>query len=165
MMNDFIKQDFKKAIEEKEFKVYLQPKFDSQTEKLVGAEALVRRLQNNKLILPNNFIPIYEELGIITKLDLYVLETVCHSMQKWQNQGIDLSIAVNESPKHLSNELHGEELMTILNNYHISPNKIELEVTEGAVIQDIGIAQRAQSRMHQLGFITAMDDFGVGYSS
>ena len=165
MKNNLIKKDFEQAIKNREFKIYLQPKFDSQTEKLVGAEALVRRQKQNQIIFPDDFIPLYEEINIVTKLDLYVLEEVCKTLQEWQEQNHFLFISVNESPKHLSNELHGKELINILNQYGVSPSSIELEVTEGAVIQDIEVAKKAQSRVHSLGFTTAMDDFGVGYSS
>lgn len=158
-------EDFEKAIKNKEFKIYMQPKFDSRTKKVIGAEALVRRVVNNKIIMPKYFIPKYEENGLITKLDNYVLEEVCIILQKWKSKGKYLYISVNESPKHLSNEEHGKELINLLEKYNISPSHIELEVTENAVIQDIEKARKAQERMHELGFIISMDDFGVGYSS
>ena len=160
-----LEKDFQEGIKNKEFQVYLQPKVDAVTEKLVGAEALIRRVKNNAVIFPDEFIPLYEKLGLIIQLDLFVMEQVCILLQKWNKKGIYLPISVNESPKHLMNEEHGKDLLNLLNTYHVSPNFIELEVTEGAVIQDIKIAKKAQKRMHNLGFLTSMDDFGVGYSS
>ena len=166
MMENFdLKKDFEKALREHEFKVFLQPKFDGQTETLVGAEALVRRIIGPKILSPDSFIPLYEKEGLITRLDLYLLEEVCKNLQKWKYNGFSIPISVNESAKHLSNEYHGQELLQLLNKYGIEPSSIELEVTESAVIENIEIAQKAHKRMHELGFITAMDDFGVGYSS
>lgn len=158
-------KDFEYAIKNKEFKVYLQPKFDCRNKKMVGAEALVRRIKENKIIFPDNFIPEYEKNGLITKLDNYVLEEVCKILQKWQKQGKYLYVSVNESPKHLSDEEHGKKLVKLLGKYDVSPTYIELEVTESAIIHDIEKAKSAQERMHELGFIISMDDFGVGYSS
>lgn len=160
-----LEKDFQNGIQNHEFQIYLQPKVDAVTEKLVGAEALVRRVTKNKIIFPDEFIPLYESFGLIIQLDLYVMEQVCILLQKWNKKGIYLPISVNESPKHLMNEEHGKDLLNLLNTYHILPQFIELEVTEGAVIQDIEIAKKAQTRMHELGFLTSMDDFGVGYSS
>lgn len=165
MENLDLKKDFEKALKEHEFQVFLQPKFDSRTEKLVSAEALVRRILANKVLSPDNFIPLYEETGLIERLDFYVLEEVCKVLQKWQQKNFFLNISVNESATHLSNEQHGQDLVDLLNKYGISPKFIELEVTESAVIQNIEIAKKAHNRIHELGFITAMDDFGVGYSS
>ena len=159
-----LKKDFQNAIKNQEFQVYLQPKVDT-AEKLVGAEALIRRVKKDVVIFPDEFISLYENLGFIIQLDLYVMEQVCKLLQNWNKKGIYLPISVNESPKHLMNEEHGKDLLNLLNTYHVLPQFIELEVTEGAVIQDIKIAKKAQARMHELGFLTSMDDFGVGYSS
>ena len=165
MENLDLKNDFERALKSNEFHVFLQPKFDSKTEKLVGAEALVRRIKDGKIFMPDSFIPIYEQNGLIERLDFYVLEKVCSTLQKWKESDFSITISVNESAKHLSNEHHGQDLLKLLSKYDISPNLIELEVTESAVIQNIKVAQKAHARIHELGFITSMDDFGVGYSS
>lgn len=165
MENLSLINDFEKAIAAHEFQVFLQPKFDSNTENLVGAEALVRRIVDGKIIAPNNFIPDYEMCGLITRLDYYVLEEVCIILQNWLSKGISLPISVNESAKNLSNEKHSQELLQLLNKYKIWPKLIELEVTESSVVQNIEIAQKAHDRIQKLGFVTCMDDFGVGYSS
>lgn len=160
-----IEKDFQKGLENHEFQIYLQPKVDALSQKVVGAEALIRRIVENRIIFPDEFIPLYEQTGLILKLDFYVLEQVCMLLQKWGKMGKSLPISVNESPKHLINKQHGKDLLKLLNQYQVSPSFIELEVTEGAVIQDIEVAKMAQERMHHLGFLTSMDDFGIGYSS
>lgn len=160
-----IQKDLENGLKNKEFQVYLQPKFDCRTEKMVGAEALVRRVTNGILVMPDSFISFYEQAGIITYLDNFVLEEVCKLLQKWQEFGKYCYVSVNESAKHLSNKNHGIEVMKILNHYKVSPHFIELEVTESAIIHDMELAKKAEERMHELGFIISMDDFGVGYSS
>lgn len=160
-----IKKDFEKAIKNNEFHVFLQPKFDSQTEKLIGAEALVRRIIGNEILFPDSFIPLYEEDGLITDLDFYVMDKVCNILHDWQQSGHFLTVSVNESARNFSNEHHGQELIQLVNQYGISPNFIELEVTESAVIENIEVAKKAHEIIQELGFTTSMDDFGVGYSS
>ncbi len=158
-------EDFEKALEKHEFKVFLQPKFDTKTERIVGCEALVRRIHEGKIFMPDSFIPLYEEKGLITKLDYFVFESVCQILQNWKLKNTLLPISVNESFLNLSNEYHAGELMELVKYYDISPRFIEIEVTESAVIKDIEIAKKAHSRIHELGFMTSMDDFGVAYSS
>ena len=76
-----LEKDFQKGIKNKEFQVYLQPKVDAITERLVGAEALIRRIKKDITIFPDEFIPLYENLGLIIQLDLYVMEQVCKLLQ------------------------------------------------------------------------------------
>lgn len=165
MENFDIRKDLEDGLKNREFQVYLQPKFDCRTEKMVGAESLIRRVKDGNLIMPNAFIPLYEQADLIAYIDNFVLEEVCKLLQKWQQSGKYCYVSVNESAKHLSNKNHGMEVMKILNRYQVSPQLIELEVTESAIIQDMELAKKAEERMHELGFIISMDDFGVGYSS
>lgn len=161
-----MKSEVEKAINENRFVIFLQPKFDIFTEKVVGAEALVRKKQNNEIILPNKFIPIYEETGEIVKLDIYVLEEVCKLQNKWTKQNIKLlPISINESRHHLKNPNHVKELKDLIEKYHVNPNFIELEMTETTVIEDIDVAKKAEKAAHELGFRISMDDFGTGYSA
>jgi len=161
-----LEKDFFEALRNDEFKVFLQPKFDIKTEKVVGAEALVRREKNGKLIMPNSFILEYERMGIITQLDMFVFECVCKKLKEWSKKGyMLLPIAINESRKVLYNKNHVNELKDLVEKYKVSPNLIELELTETAVVENIESAKEAERKVHSLGFIVSMDDFGVGYSS
>lgn len=154
------------SIKNNEFIIFLQPKFDTITEKIVGAEALIRKLKGGKIIMPNEFIPQYEKTGIITKLDTYVLEEVCKLQKKWRKLNLPLlSISINESRHHLKNKNHIQELQEIINRYDADANLIELEMTETTVIEDISVAKRAAESVKKLGFIVSMDDFGTGYSA
>ena len=161
-----MKLELEKSIKNGEYVVYLQPKFDTQSEEIVGAEALIRKKANGQMIMPNEFLPVYEENGLIMMLDMYVLETICKLQQKWKktNKRV-LPISINESRHHLKNPNHLEELKTILQKYGTNPNLIELEMTEQTVAYDIEVAKRAEKAAHAMGFIIAMDDFGTGYST
>lgn len=155
-------QEIEQALKNREIKVYLQPQFDLATEKLVGAESLVRWQRGAIMVPPSSFIPFCEQTGFITKVDQYVLETVCQHMQKWKQK---IPIAVNESRRHLYNPHHVEELEQTIKKYGIEAKYIELEMTETAVVHDIEAAKEAERKVHALGFKVAMDDFGTGYSS
>lgn len=154
------------SIKRKEFTIHLQPKVDTKTEKLVGAEALVRKKGKDGLIMPDEFVPSYEESGIITILDLFVLEEVCKLQKKWrENQFPLLPISLNESRMHMKDPKHISKLQYILDKYQANANLIELEMTETSVVEDIKLAKKAAISARNLGFIISMDDFGTGYSS
>lgn len=161
-----VKRKLLKSINNNEFIIYLQPKFNTFTEKLVGAEALIRKKVENKIIMPNEFIPYYEKNGLITILDLYVLEEMCKLQKKWRKLKLPLiPISINESRKHLKDKNHIEKLIKIIQKYDTITSLIELEMTETTVVQDILLAKKAAESVKKLGFIVSMDDFGTGYSS
>lgn len=161
-----LRQEMEKAIKNEEFKVYLQPKMDVKTEKIVGAEALVRWDKQGNLIPPDKFIPQFEKYGFITKLDNYVLEQVCKKQNEWKTKGYrPITISINESKRHLFNSTHRKELLEMTKKYQVDPKYIELELTERSVISNIEKAKIAEKSVHELGFIVSMDDFGTGYSS
>lgn len=166
MLEEDLEKDFREGIENNEFKIFLQPKFDIKTEKIVGAEALIRREKDGVLIMPNSFIPEYEKTGIITKLDMFVFESMCKKLREWSDKGYKVfPIAINESRRHLYNKNHVSELEQIVKYYNINPNLLELELTETVVVENIESAKEAERKVHALGFGVSMDDFGVGYSS
>ena len=155
-----------RGIENKEFIIYLQPKFDAKTEKLAGAEALVRWKKNDKIVMPNVFITLFEKYGLITILDNYVLEEVFSIMKSWNEKKYKLvPISVNESRQNLYDKNHLDTLIKYINQYNISPNMIELEMTETTVVNNVELAREAEKNVHKLGFRVSMDDFGTGYSS
>lgn len=159
-------ENIEKEIKDNKFIVLLQGKFNTIAEEIEGAEALIRKIEGNKVISPNEFIPRYEQTGEIIKLDMYVLEEVCKLQTKWRQDGVSiLPISINESRLHLKNPNHITELTQIIQKYNVNPNHIELEMTETTVIQDIKLAQKAAEKVHELGFQISMDDFGTGYSA
>lgn len=161
-----IEKDFKEGIKNNEFKIFIQPKFDIKTEKIVGAEALIRREKNNKIIMPNEFISKYEEIGIISDLNLFVFERICEKQKEWKEKNYNLiPISINKSIKDLSDKKYMEKLKQIIEKYKINPKLIELELTESVVVENIDMAKKAEKNVRSLGFIVSMDDFGIGYSS
>ena len=101
--------------------MYLQPQVDLHTEKIVGAESLVRWEKDSAIIPPNEFIPFCEQTGYITQIDHYVLETVCSFIQKWKKK---IPIAVNESRRHLYNPHHIEDLQRTVEKYEVEAKYI-----------------------------------------
>lgn len=162
-----IENEMQRALDNNEFKVYLQPKYDVKTERIAGAEALIRWQHPTKgLIPPDRFIPVFEKDGFVTKIDMFVLEEVCKKQKEWQEQGNrPRIISVNQSKLHLYNPKYVEEIFNITSKYQVNPNYIEFEITESAVFDNVGILLDVTSRIRQAGYKMSIDDFGTGYSS
>lgn len=162
-----IENGMKNAIQEQEFKVYLQPKYSLKKNAIDGAEALVRWEHPERgLLSPLTFISLFERNGFIVKLDMYVLEVVCKKMSEWQEQGWTLPvISVNQSRLHLSDPNYINNLLLILEKYNISPQFIELEITESVFFEHSDTMIKVMNQLHNVGFNLSMDDFGAGYSS
>ena len=154
------------AIENKEFEIYYQPQINTQTEKMEGAEALVRWKKDGNMISPGEFIPIFEKNYFIIKLDEYVYEMVCENIQEMKKEFKEIpKISVNISKESLLDNKFLEKYEKIMRKYDIIPEEIELEITErSAVSNDIDI-QKILNKIKQKGFSIAIDDFGTGYSS
>ena len=140
-----LEERLKKGIKNNEFVIYLQPKFYTKTGKLAGAEALIRWKQENELVMPNTFIPLFEKYELITILDTYVLESIFSQLSIWQKKGYKLiNISVNESRQHLYNEHHIDDLIHLINEYNVSSNYIELEMTETTIVHNVELAKQAE---------------------
>jgi len=162
-----IEDDMDKALVTREFKVYLQPKYSTNDEKLSGAEALVRWVHSTEgLIPPNRFIPIFEQNGFILQLDDYMLEEVAGQQAKWIAEGKKVfPISVNISRAHFTREDLAEHVCEIVDKYNIPHNIIELELTESAFFDDKPVLIETVRKLKEYGFIVSMDDFGAGFSS
>ena len=127
-----------KAIKNKEFKIYLQPRFSLTTGKIVGAESLVRWQREDGTILPpDSFIPVYEKNGRIIDLDFYMFEETVKLLANWKEQGIPQRlISINASALHAQNSDTVHRYTTILEKYGVDPALIELELTETATVSD-----------------------------
>ncbi len=148
-----------------EFKVYYQPKVSATYENIVGAEALVRWYRNGKLIYPNDFIPLFEKNKFICKLDLYVFEAVCKDIASWLDEyGVVPHISVNVSKEHFAKENFIDDYLTIMYQYGVSKEMIELEITESAIGSESDIITHLVN-LREEGFILSLDDFGTGSSS
>ncbi len=160
----FVESNMKLALENKEFNIYLQPKFSISGNNAVGYEALVRWIHPEKgMIPPCDFIPLFEENGFILKLDAFVWECACQVLRDWIDRGFKpLPISVNVSRAHLKDDDFIKLLDSLLEKYDLPKTLLELEITES-------IEGESTSRMAQLlkdhGYKLLMDDFGSGYSS
>ncbi|MEG1868014.1 MAG: EAL domain-containing protein [Clostridiales bacterium] len=163
----YLEDMMENALENKEFQVYLQPKFFTQSEKIGGAEALVRwESALDGMIYPDEFIPMFEKNGFIITLDLWVFELVCKTISKWINAGIEpIKISVNCSRLHLKNPDFLDRYCDLQTKYNIPPKYIEFEITETAVFEDVSYLTETIKKIHSMGFGCSMDDFGSGYSS
>lgn len=155
------------ALQNDEFQVYLQPKIDLSTEKIVGTEALVRwKHPVEGLIYPQQFISLFESNGFILELDFYIYEKVCSILRKWMDNGQKaMPVSVNVSKAHLANEQFAVQLNRLLRQYHIPTELFELELTESAFFDDTQEAVSLIKKLKDLGFSILIDDFGSGYSS
>lgn len=156
----------REAIENDRLEIYLQPKYDLESIQIVGAESLVRLLDDKgKLIGPDEFIPLAEETGLIHKLGHQVLRKSCELVAECSPWAKQFKVAVNVSAKQLSAPSFIEEVVKIIHKSGVSASSIELEVTESALM--LGFEQ-TRERLHKLtsaGITIALDDFGTGYSS
>lgn len=164
--NKNLENGFEKALADKKFEVWYQPKFNSHTGKIVGSEALIRwRADDGSLISPGRFIPLFEKNGNIIRLDEYVFREVCRQQKEWQKEGIQiLPVSVNISRFSLYYSNVVEKYERIINYYDVDHKYVQIEITESAIIENAVIVELIQ-KFHDAGFDILLDDFGSGYSS
>lgn len=162
-----IENDLQEAVKQDEFIVYYQPFVDLREDRLVGMEALVRRKKKNgELIMPGQFIEQLEQLNLIEKVGMGVLEKVCQQLRQWLDKGYHIvPVSVNLSALQFKNPLLVDEIEKILERYDINPEYIVLEITESTVMEDINIAKSSIEKLKSKGFSISIDDFGTGYAS
>lgn len=161
-----LENSMEEALKNKEFKIIYQPKFFTDSEKIAGAESLVRWYKKDRIIMPNEFIPLFEKNNFILKLDLYIFEQVCKDLAYWKEEfDVDLRISVNVSKGHFTNENFIEEYIKIADKYNVNKNNIELEITESATIDKSIDVVKIVNEIKSYGFKISLDDFGTGYSS
>ena len=162
-----IESRMENALVNGEFKVYLQPKYNLESGRIVGAEALCRWIPDDGMaIYPDEFIPVFEENGFISKLDYYMLNRVCEMIQKRQSEGKgNIRVSVNQSRVLLSDEQYQDKVAEVLERYGSLGQYIELELTERIFQDDLSEFARIMDEVRQLGIQWSIDDFGTGYSS
>lgn len=161
-----IENMMEEAIKNKEFEVYYQPQISTKTEKMEGAEALVRWKKGENMISPGEFIPIFEKNYFIIKLDEYVYERVCENIQEIKKEFKDIpKISVNISKESLLDNKFLEKYEKIMKKYDIIPKEIELEITERTTVNNDIDIRNMLNETKEKGFSIAIDDFGTGYSS
>ncbi|MBR1553675.1 MAG: EAL domain-containing protein, partial [Schwartzia sp.] len=167
-----ISQVMQKALTNDEFQIWLQPKYDIRTQKIIGAEALTR-WQSPELgfVMPGLFIGVFEKTGFILEFDYYVLEGVCKLQRRRIDEGKPvIPFSVNQSGLHIREPDYLDHLREILGRYHLPPGAIDLEITETAFVDfDTQDGKENSSAiitaMKEMGCTVSMDDFCTGYSS
>jgi len=157
-----LQRDLVAAMEKREFQVYFQPQATADG-RIIAFEALVRwRHPERGLVSPAVFIPLAEETGLISAIDEWVLRDVCREAASWPNP---LSVAVNLSPVDFRRCDVPAMILSALAETGLSPSRLEIEITEGVLIEDVSRAVAMLRRIKNLGVRVALDDFGTGYSS
>ena len=155
--------DLRRAVAAHEIRPHYQPLMELSKDKLVGFEILAR-WEHASLgsISPDVFIPIAEKLSLITPLTLDLLRTACSDAKVWPD---DLVLALNLSPFQLTDPMLPMEIRSVLGEVDFPPDRLEIEITEGALIQDLQGAKATLTSFQNLGMKISLDDFGIGYSS
>ncbi|HEY7323019.1 MAG TPA: EAL domain-containing protein [Candidatus Binatia bacterium] len=158
--------DLRRAIVENQLFLLYQPKVDLDSLRLTGVEALVRwKHPQLGILTPDHFIPLAEQTGLIMPLTLWVLNEALRQSRIWQQENVDLSIAVNLSPWNLQSSRLSEQIGGLLSSSGIPPSRLELELTESAIVANPRQAAEILAGVKQMGLLITVDDFGTGYSS
>ncbi len=157
----------RKALEARQFELFYQPQIDVCDGSICGMEALLRwRHPQRGLILPDEFILLAEETGLIIDIDRWVLESACAELRRWIDAGSrNVVLAVNISATQLAQPDFEDRVMEALQRHGIPGRQLELEITENILMQDMDQAVHRLKRLSSSGVRIAVDDFGIGYSS
>jgi diguanylate cyclase len=156
----------RRAIATGELVVHYQPKADVRSGRIIGVEALVRwQHPEYGLLGPGEFVPLAETTGLIRPLTSYVLEAALRQCRGWLDAGRDLSVAVNLSTRCLLDLALPDQVIGLLKDTAVAPERLVLEITESSIMTDPARALEILNRLHALGVQLAIDDFGTGYSS
>ncbi|WP_293862674.1 EAL domain-containing protein [uncultured Alsobacter sp.] len=162
IMRQAVDEDLAAAIAANELRVHYQPQYSPDGRTILGVEALVRWPHPvHGMIPPSTFVPMAEERGLITQLSEWVLRQACRDGRHWPG----ISVAVNVSPIQFRQADFVARTAHIVDEEGMDPTRVELELTEGVIVDDADVAEHAMVELRSLGFRFALDDFGTGYSS
>ncbi len=155
--------DLRRAVTNEEFELFYQPQVDAMTEMVTGCEALLRWHHPARgMVSPTEFIPLCEEIGVIVPLGAWVIRQACRDAAKWPAH---IGVAVNLSPAQFRGSSLVQTVLSALEESGLSPRRLELEITETALLVDNEHTIATLNQLRALGVRIAMDDFGTGYSS
>ncbi|MEM9540019.1 MAG: EAL domain-containing protein [Cyanobacteria bacterium P01_E01_bin.42] len=162
-----LEADLREALAQEQLQIYYQPQINAETQEIEACEALVRWLHPERgLILPAQFFPLAEEVGLLDRIGEYILERACDRVIKWQKEfSHPLRVAVNISSHQFERAEMRHRIGKILSNSGLRTEDLELELAETFVIQDFAAAQRNLAAFRHIGVKIAIDNFGTGYSS
>ncbi len=161
-----LKEEAAEAIRLEQIQIYLQPQIDISGE-LRGAEVLARWEHPERgLLMPNEFLPIFEKNGLMIALDQYVWELACRQLRYWKEMGReDLYLSINISPKDFYFVDVVRYLQELVHRYDIAATNLKIEITEATVMAELNGEKELMTSLHQAGFTVELDNFGNGYSS
>ncbi len=157
----------RKAFENQEFTLYYQPRVNIYTGEVMAAEALIRWEDSEAgIINPSEFIPLAEETGLIVPISKWVIGEACRQCRQWMEDGYEkITIAVNVSARDFQQEGLLEKIQQSLAEYNLSPDILDLEITESTIMNAPDMAIEILKKVKEMGISVALDDFGTGYSS
>ena len=162
-----LESNLRVALALEQFQLYYQVQVNSDG-KLVGAEALLRWIHPDRgFISPAEFIPLAEESGLIVPIGLWVMETACAQLKKWEGHADtrDMSLAVNVSAKQFQQSDFVDSISNIVHKHQIDPTRLKIELTESTILDNVADTTDKMHQLKKLGIFFSMDDFGTGYSS
>ena len=162
-----LESKLRKALEKEEFLLHYQPLVNSAGNEITGVEALIRWDHPQEgMISPGEFIPIAEDTGMIVAIGDWVLQEACRQLKQWQEAGYDdLVMSVNIAPQQFQKLDFVNQVQSVIQETEISPQYLELEITERTVIENVEYTIEVLNQLKELGVKIAIDDFGTGYSS
>lgn len=158
--------ELRRAIDNDELVLHYQPKADVAAARITGVEALVRWQHPERgLLLPDQFIDVAEQTGLIRPMTSYVLNQALKDCRQWREQGLDLTVAVNLSSRNLLDTTLPTQVLELLQRHDLPPEALELELTESTAMVDPGRALQILDELHRSGVQLSVDDYGTGHSS
>ncbi len=158
--------DLRSAVEDDQLFLVYQPKIDVASGEVVGVEALVRWNHPTRGIqYPDSFIPLAENTGLISSITFFVIERALRQVRTWQESGIDLSVAVNLSVRHLTDMSLPDRIAVALERWGVAPSKLVIEVTESSIMTDPKRASVVLQQLRRIGVDVSIDDYGTGHAS
>jgi diguanylate cyclase (GGDEF)-like protein len=158
--------ELRQAVEHDQLTLYYQPKVDLATHRVKYVEALVRWDHPTRgFVAPDQFIPFAEQTGYIKTISRWVADKAIAQCAEWHAHGIDLAVSVNVSARELIQSTLPETFQALLDKHDVSPERIWIEITESAIMDDPNHAIETLDRLHAMGIRLSIDDFGTGYSS
>ena len=158
--------DILDAMQNDEFELYFQPQVNLHDSKLEAFEVLLRWQHPQKgFLMPGKFLPYVEQLGLSRELDFWVLQKSVQTISRWRKQQVNIPLAVNMSPLHFQQEGLKQKIQQLLLLHKVSPELLELEITENTAMHDMEKGSNHVLELQQMGIRVSIDDFGTGYSS
>jgi diguanylate cyclase (GGDEF)-like protein len=157
----------RRAVESNQLVLHYQPQFEAATNRLIGAEALVRwNHTDHGLLFPDSFIALAEESDIIQLIGEWVLNEACRQIAEWQSANLNtVPVAINFSAFQFRRANLVQGVSAAFTRHHVKPHQLEIELTENAIMQDPKETSKTLDQLHEMGVSLAIDDFGTGYSS